>query len=221
MAVTWDVPHADFSAMVVSASTKELSVLFYNHQPEQMKVGMRLWQLLPGEYQVRYGPIQRNNSEKYQKPKNTTQRFTLNERAGKYELNVPSHKEIMIRFQLVKVLKRQGPLPDPAICKDDITIVDTNEKHCTLKLTVHNLGSAPVKKLPVVVMSGSQGNKRTLARTVIDFLPESRELQPSTVSIKLDKITLSTGLRIVIDPEQRIEEICESNNEASILSTEK
>ncbi len=221
MAVTWDVPHADFSALVVGASTKELSVWLYNHRPEQMKVGMRMWQLLPGEYQVRYGPIQRNNSTKYRRPKHRTERFNLNERAGKYELIVPSRRETIIKFQLVKALKRQEPLPDPAICKDDIMIVDTNEKHSTLKLTVHNLGSAPVRKLPVVVMGGSQGNKSVLARTVIDFLPESRDLQPSTVSIKLDKITLSPGLRIVIDPEQRIEEICESNNEASISSTEK
>jgi hypothetical protein len=111
-------------------------------------------------------------------------------------------------------------LPDPAICKDDITILKANDKLATLKVTVHNLGSAPARKLPVVVMSGPQDKKRVLARTVIDFLPESRDLQPSTVSIMLNRITLSPGIRVVIDPDQKIEEICGSNNEASISFTE-
>ena len=186
-----------------------------------MKAGMRLWQLLPGEYQVRHGPIQRNTSKKLPKSKPTIERFTLHERAGRYELDIPSRREIVIDFQLVNALKRQESLPDPAICADDITIVDTNEKHATLKLTVHNMGSAPVRELPVVIISGMQGKKRVLARTVIDLLPESRYLQPSKVSITMNKITLLLGLKVIIDPDQRIEEICESNNEASILPTEQ
>jgi len=221
MTVTWDLPHVDFSALVVGASPKELRVWLYNHRPENMKVGMRLWQLLPGKYEVRYGPIQRETSKNPQNSKSTIEKFILKERAGRYELDVPSRREIAIKFQLVNVLKHQEPLPDPAVCKDDITILKANEKHAALKLTVHNLGSAPARKLPVVVMSGPQGKTRVIARTVIDVLPESKDLQPSTVSITLNKITLSPGLRIVIDPDQKIEEICKSNNEVSISSIGK
>ncbi len=220
MAVTWDLPHADFSALVVGATPKELCVWLYNHRPENMKVGMRLWQLQPGQYEVRYGSIQRKTSKKLHDSKSTIEKFILKERAGRYELDVPSRRETVIKFQLVKTLKRREPLPDPAVCINDITILNANEKYTTLKLTVHNMGSAPARELPVIVMSGSQGKKRILARTLIDFLPESRDLQPSTVSIMLNKITLSSGLRAVIDPDQRIEEICESNNEASISCTE-
>ncbi len=220
MAVTWDVPHEDFSALVVCASPKELCVWLYNHRTEKMKVGMRLWQLLPGEYEVRYGPIQKRTSKKPQDSKSTIEKFILKERAGRYELDVPSRRETVIKFQLVNASKRQEPLPDPAICTDDITILNANEKHTTLKLTVHNLGSAPTRELPVVVTSGSQGKKRVLADTVIDVLPESRDLQPSTVSITLNKITLSPGFKVMIDPDQKIKEICESNNEAPISCTE-
>lgn len=221
MAVTWDVPHADFSALVVDASPKELCVWLYNHRPEPMKVGMWLWQLLPGEYEVRYGPIQRNTLKTYQKPIHKIERFTLHERAGRYELDIPSRRETIIKFQLVNALKRRESLPDLAICKDDITILEANEKLATLKLTVHNLGSTPARELLVVVVSGSKGKKRILARNVIDILPESRDLQPSTVSITLNKITLSPGIRAVIDYDQKIEEVCESNNEALISSMEK
>jgi hypothetical protein len=220
MAVTWDVPHADFSALVVGATPKELRVWLYNHRPENMKVGMRLWQLLPGEYEVRHGPIQRKTSEKLQESKSSIEKFILKERAGRYELDIPSRRETIIKFILLNALKRQEPLPDPAICTDDITILKANEKLAALKLTVHNLGSAPVRELPIAVMSGSQGKKRVLARTVIDILPESMDLQPSTVSIWLNKITLSPRLKVVIDPDQKIKEICESNNEASISRTE-
>ena len=150
-----------------------------------------------------------------------TEKFILEGRAGRYELDVPSRRETLIRFQLVNALKRMEPLPDPAVCKDDITIVGANEKHATLKLTIHNLGSAPARELPVVVVSGSQGKKRVLARSVIDILPESNNLQPSAVSIMFNKIALSPGIRVVIDPDQKIEEICESNNEALILSVGK
>ncbi|MHC4641695.1 MAG: hypothetical protein ACYS32_08620 [Planctomycetota bacterium] len=221
MAVTWDVPHADFSALVVGATPKELCVWLYNHRSEQMKAGMCLWQLLPGEYEVRYGPIRRDTSKKHQGSKSTIEKFILKERAGRYELDIPSRREIVIEFQLVKALKRQEPLPDPAICADDITIVDINEKHTTLKLAVHNLGSAPVRELPVVIISGLQGKKRVLARTVIDILPESKDLQPSKVSITLSKITLSPGLKVIIDPDHKIKEICELNNEVSIMYTEQ
>jgi hypothetical protein len=186
-----------------------------------MKVGMRLWQLLPGEYEVQYGPIQRETSKKNQNSKSATETFILKERAGRYELDVPSRRETVIKFQLVNTLKHREPLPDPAVCKDDITILKANEKLATLKLTIHNLGSAPARKLPVVVASHSQGKQRILARSVIDILPESRDLQSSTVSITLNKITLSPGLRVVIDPDQKTEEICESNNEALISSTEQ
>jgi len=220
MAVTWDVPHADFSALVVGATPKELCVWIYNHRPENMKVGMRLWQLLPGEYKVRHGPIQRNTSKKIQESKSTVGKFILKGRAGRYELEVPSRRETIIKFQLVHALKRRELLPDPAICADDITILKTNEKLATLKLTVHNLGSTPARELLVVVVSGSQGEKRVLARTVIDIIPESRDLQPSTVLITLNKITLSPGLKVMIDPDKKIKEICESNNEASISCTE-
>jgi hypothetical protein len=184
-------------------------------------VGMRLWQLQPGQYQVRYGPIKRETSKKPQDSKYTIEKFILKERAGRYELDVPPRRETVIKFQLVNALKRRKSLPDPAVCKDDITILKANDKIATLKLTVHNLGSAPAKELPVVVMSGHQGKKRILARTIIDVLPESKDLRPSTVSITLNEITLYPGLRIVIDPDQNIEEICESNNEVSISFIEK
>ncbi|MBW8042092.1 MAG: hypothetical protein FVQ85_19115 [Planctomycetes bacterium] len=173
-----------------------------------------------GEYQVQYGPIQRNTSKTHLKPRPTIERFILQERAGRYELDIPSRREIVIKFQLVNALKRQEPLPDPAICTADIMIVNANEKHATFKLTVHNLGNAPVRELPVVIMGSFQGKKRVLARTVIDLLPESKDMRSSKVSITLNKITLSPGLKAIIDPDRKIEEICESNNEASISCKE-
>ncbi len=51
-AITWENTNEDFTALVKDNSLYKIKVDMYNHSGEQQTIGMRLWQLVPGDYRL-------------------------------------------------------------------------------------------------------------------------------------------------------------------------
>ena len=51
-AITWENTNEDFTALVKDNSLNKIKVDMYNHSGVQHTIGMRLWQLVPGDYRL-------------------------------------------------------------------------------------------------------------------------------------------------------------------------
>ncbi len=57
-AVSWERTDENFTALVTAAGKDHLSVQIYSHSQEEYEIQMRLWQLEPGTYRLKYHSVQ-------------------------------------------------------------------------------------------------------------------------------------------------------------------
>ncbi len=208
MAVTWDVPHASFAALVLHASTEHLRVRLYNFRNAAMQAGMRLWHLVPGRYVVRRGIAGAGPREIQW---SAVDSFTLEARADPCRLTIPPRRDMLVDLRLEKRIIHEPVLPDPAIAPNDVT----RETGGAIRVTVHNLGSTPVTDLIVAIRSTTA----EVARGSIPVLPACRDLTVSTASITFSEAPAPGRLQVVLDPDRHIPELNEQNNRTEVTST--
>ena len=98
-------------------------------------------------------------------------------------------------------------LPDAGISSRDV-VVDSN----TVRVTVHNIGIALVESLMVVLYDGERELDRVQIQNLeapLDLLPRTKDVVFSMGSTVPDSVT------VVIDPEQKLDEITRANNRVS------
>ena len=90
-----------------------------------------------------------------------------------------------------------------------------------LTVRIHNIGNAPAPALVVkVTPRGAASAARAVTVTVEELAPPV-DLRPSTRDVRIS-VALpagTTGLAVELDPEERVHEICETNNRA-VLSVQ-
>ena len=221
MAVTWESPHRDFAAIVPYTSEDCLRVWIYNFAEKTTRIGMRLWRLRPGEYEVRSGQIGKGKGylREYQWSKPSS--FIVRHKADVYWIDVPAQREFAVDLRLLKPLAdsgvpARGPwgLPDPAISERDISVAKNADGKITVTATVHNLGNAAVKNLLVALVRGDQGEYSEIARQTVD-LPGCKDFRPSRIDVEFTRVNPAADLMILLDPQEKVAEIYELNNRAS------
>jgi hypothetical protein len=85
-AVTWEQTNADFTALVAEASADRLAVQAFSHSAEQCDVVMRLWQLSPGNYQMRCETVGRAESK----------RLSVADKGARVRIPMPAMKHVTI-----------------------------------------------------------------------------------------------------------------------------
>lgn len=210
MAVTWEVPHRDFAAIVPYTSEECLRVWVYNFSGETMRMGMRLWRLRPGRYEARSGQIGKGEGYSRECQWGEASSFKVRHKADVYWVEVPARREFAVEVSLVEPLVDAGLLPDPAIAQRDISLGKKADGRITVTATVHNLGNAAVKNLVVALVRGDHSE---IARRTVE-LPGCRDLQPSLVNVEFAGVNPTAGLMIVLDPQEEVTEIYELNNRA-------
>jgi hypothetical protein len=217
MAVTWAAPHPRFAALVVNSSPDHLRVWVYNGDEKPLRLGAQLWQLLPGEYVVRCGPIGSGEGLARRYHWKEPARFTVRHRAEVYWIDAPPRQEYCVDFRLVQASPRPAILPDPAICRSDVRVQGTAAGTWKVTARIHNLGSVPVDHLEVALVEGTGSKRKIMAKTVIPRLPAIRNFEPAVVEVTFTDVQDPCALLLVIDPDHKAAEINTSNNSVDVL----
>jgi hypothetical protein len=216
MAVTWDVPQRDFAALVVHASSDHLRVWIYNFASQKTRMGMRLWQLHPGRYEVNCGPLGSGKAYRRNCRWQHPSAFTVRHRADTCWVDVPPRQEFAVDLRLTRRIERDSVLPDPAIAERDLVISRHADGKAVLSVTVHNLGSVAVPDLQVVLVGTANGVRGEIARRTVEMLPGSEDLRSGRVRVSFTDVKPTGNLSVVLDPQDKTAEIYECNNEAQL-----
>ena len=95
----------------------------------------------------------------------------------------------------------------------DSTIIQ-RESDTSLSVTIHNIGAAPAEDIAIHLLAP---NGEVRARAIVARLDPPADLQPQTAIVGItteDPIT--PDWRLVIDPDNQIPEICETNNAIAV-----
>ena len=213
--VTWLNTGKHFAALVLPRQRDGLRLLAYNFEATTRSVGMRLWDLAPGTYELRTGP----DDDRDDVPDRVELRrqVTLAERGQAVELQLPPRRLQSVEMRPVELLPDSGfSLPDPAMSDRDVKVTsDGAGLHVNVR--VHNIGcrdarGVTVRLFPIV---GGTQQDTCLAQQTIPLIPAPLDLRPSvrqaSLAASLPEGVNAVGIRLGFeDPKQR--ELCLANN---------
>lgn len=213
ISVTYDTPDLNFAAVVTETATERLRVMLYNFNNTPMRVGLKPWRLVPGVYVLNTGqpvPGERDFQKRYTWAGATE--VEHRHRGAPIWVEVPSHKEWVVDLRLRKEIERPAVLPDLAIASRDIQVKDGK-----IVVRVHNIGGAAAGTFDVVAEAKNGEEWTELARTKVDGLPAIKAFEPSAREVSLNADARKpAGIRIRLDPDDKIEEFYELNNAAPL-----
>ena len=206
LGVSWEGGGADFAALVLRNDYDGLKVLLYNFRAQPMNLGMRVWKLDHGTYDVTTG-ADANNDDAADKP--TSRKLELC-RYALVPLTLPPGQTTVVEVKQVAKLEPLEGRADLALSDRDIEIVGPRE----IRVTVHNIGAATATDI-VVVLKDKAG--KVVDGQVIAALEAPADLKAKTATVTL-KGAAAPG-SVVVDPDDVIAEIYEGNN--SVVVGEK
>ena len=128
------------------------------------------------------------------------------DRFSTIDLTIPSQENIAIHLTLLKKIYKPATLPDLAIHPEK----DIQQDGDKLMVSVHNIGDGIAENIGVEVMDR---NGNVIAEKFISRMEAPVDLIPKINSIEFE-LNDKKWHRIVIDGEDRIEELYEGNNVA-------
>jgi len=211
IAVTWDTPDLNFAALVLHASPDRMRVLLHNFNNDAMPVGLKPWQLVPGEYLLNRG-VQQGNGPRpiaWEPPVMVTHVC----RGTPIHLDIPPGSTSVIELRLQKELSRPALLPDLALDRKDVAITG-NDVH----VTVHNIGSAQANEFSLILETESDAGWTAVSQTRVSGIPAVKDLEPATTHAVLTGAAPKPGVRfrVAVDPENLVDELYELNNQVAL-----
>jgi len=204
-AASYEGGEDDFAAHVLRNTPKGLRVWLYSFRPTKMPLGVRVWHLESGTYDVQFGPDLDGDRE-IDRP--AWQRSMALARFSRIDVPLPPQQ-----LQLLQVAQvRRG---EPIETRADLAIgprdVELDAKSGAVRVTVHNVGSKNASNVVIRLLDAAGeavvGAKIPLLRAPLDLTPKTE-----TVSMRVPANAPGTGHSVVIDPEDAIPEITECNN---------
>jgi len=205
----------DLAAFVSESTPRKLTVHLFAFRDGEVDMAIRPWALNVGaEYAARVyedadldgnpdgGPVFEGQPVKFRS-------------AGQpVPVRFQSHKTHIAVIEQTSEGRSDAPLPDLCASSKDI---EWNDYHDWVMVRVHNTGIAPADFIEVVLYEGTPESGREIGRGTLSHLPWPRDLVAMThklgwsLNVPPEGITLTA----VIDPENKIEELVETNNRAS------
>jgi hypothetical protein len=195
----------DFAALVGPSDEKSLEVTFFNFSEKSLHGQMRVWRLNHGRYKVRMGPDSDNDGilDRVERGKILTLY-----RHAPVDLSLPPKQQTRIEIeqieQLDNLLDRADLALSPLDTECDINI--TWQYDNLVRIRVHNIGARPANQIEVaLIRKGKRIDTRILPK-----IEAPHDLKPR---IAMTYTTIAQeGDTIVVDPDNKIPEITESNN---------
>jgi len=208
LAASWEGLGTDYATLVLDNKPNRMEVLVYSFANRPMKGNMRIWALEHGIYQLTIGP----DSDSDHKMDRVKRRESLElAKADKIELTLPPRLVTVISVEQLRKL-------DPIFGRADLAIAarEVQINANTLTGVIHNIGSADVTNVTVAVVDAAG---RTIAHESLGKIPAPVDLIPKQLPFTIQlPYEPKKGSKLVLDPEHRIPEIYEGNNEVMVDS---
>jgi len=203
-AVSWDNPDPDLARLVSFADSALTRVNLFNFSGESQEVAMRLWRIGSGLYELRVGPDADDDGLiDPDQPLQRKERLEL-DRFSSVCLRIPPRRNVGVEVLRIKPLSRADSLADLAVNPQR----DVFREGDVLRVRVHNIGDAAAKNIRVNILDAAG---KTLDTKMIGGLLSPLDFVPKTADVEF-LVRDDAWDRIVIDPENRIDEILEDNN---------
>ncbi|HUS80805.1 MAG TPA: CARDB domain-containing protein, partial [Armatimonadota bacterium] len=192
--VSWVDAGYDFAALVHEADRGHLRLTAYNFAGAR-EVGMRIWRMDPGVYEVTITP----------RAGEPQTRLAELQRGEVVRFDLPAESWADVELVLRTAGDWSPERPDLALSAREPVPIEGG----VATVTVHNIGSVDAPECTAVLMTGD----RRLGETRVPPIPAPLDLQPRTaeVSFELPRARVD-DLRVIIDPEDQVPEVTELNN---------
>lgn len=207
LAVSWEGGGTDFAALVLGADEQSLKVLLYSFADEPLRMAMRTWRLEHGRYEWTFG-IDEDGDDMADGSIARRELDLL--RHARVAFALPPQTTVVIE---IRQLERLDPLTertDLGLSARDIERKDAR----TLAVTVHNIGAAAAENVQVCLLDASGGVR---AKASIATIAPPADVKPKQATVELvARSKIRDNWYVVVDPEDRIPEICETNNALAV-----
>ncbi|MBI4024121.1 MAG: hypothetical protein HY360_04015 [Verrucomicrobia bacterium] len=201
-AFVWDGTDVDVVSMVFEHKPTSLKMLVYNFKSEAVNAGIRVMRLPEGKY--RLATAMDANGDRKPDGEPEVKEITLRRHAPA-TIPIPAKKVLWVELSLIEERSRTIR-PDLAV-----TLAKPSGNDRKVVAEVHNLGCAPASNLTIRLV-GSDGKK--LAEETLSELPGLTGYEPQIkeVTLNMPDDAKAETCALVVDPDNHIDEINESNN---------
>ena len=137
--------------------------------------------------------------------------LTLHRRGQGFPVELPPRQGLVIRIRKESGRRKQALASDAALSTEDIVFVPEYRR---VDVTVHNIGARPARGFEVALYL----DDREIGRQFVPHLAAPTELLPQTVRLGFPYVPQAarSRFRAVLDPENVLDEITETNNRTTI-----
>lgn len=205
-AASWEGFGTEYAALVLRARPDYFKALVYNFRSTEARGRLRLWTLQHGVYRLSVGP-DRDGDDRMDRPRRTEEVEVA--RASSVALRLPPKLVTVVELRQLKKLDDIRRRPDLAISAREVRV----EGGAVTGL-VHNIGSAEAPRFDVVLLDA---RGRVRGRRTLGPLAAPLDLEPRRVEFRFPRVGGNVrGWRVVVDPQERVAEIYEGNNEVEV-----
>lgn len=206
LAVSWKRTGKDVAVLVNGSSRQSLKVSLFNFTPQEKEVGMKLWQLEAGNYEMRLKD-QASGRLLYR------QSLNVRERAQEVPLRLPGQQSCVLEIrQLRATPSSPTPLPDLAFSEESIQFLPaTGPEPPTIRVQVHNIGRKQLRNARIELWI----NGRKMASKRIKQLAAPNDLNPQHAFVDFSWKTFPGTYHIQVKGIYGKEEITKVNNQCA------
>ena len=218
--VTWKELGEDFASIVIESTKENLSLWVYNTGDSTKTGTLSFWRLAPGKYEIQQGPDKDYNSLpdkiEYQDI------IEISSRSATRPVTLPPKSSQIIILRQIEPSTETGieEIADVAITLRDITIEKQEESESPeLVIPVHNIGIVDVENIKVELQYVNTNGDMVVKTITIDKIAAPIDLEPkiNEVVFKIPYPNrIKNDMAIILDPENRINEITKINNRVVI-----
>ena len=193
----------DLARLVDYSGNDGLGIFLYSFDSFEREVSARMLRLDPGEYAVMLRADVDGDGD-YETA--VHERSVAIRRFDRLDFTVPPKVPVHLDIRRIKAFPLPGDLPDLAV-SDYFVVREGND----ITVTVHNIGTAPSGTFNAALVDG-RGN--IVSSRVMESIPGSEDFVPKPITVRFEGFGKRDDVKVVLDPDNRVEEIYEGNNEA-------
>ena len=193
--------------IIPDATPTAMTIIAHNMDDVPVTADLTGWNIEPGRWEI----VQGVDTDKDFTADTGIEKQTIAfERSKSVTLTFPPHRTTVLKLRRTRKGTPYWKRPDIGIGEKDVTVSGSR-----VRVTIHSIGSvkAPASTAALVAADGS-----TLASAVVPALDAPLDYLPKTAEVTLTAPsgTDLDGVRVVLDPDGKLEEITEMNNSVDV-----
>ena len=211
--IFWSGFDTSFSALVLKASSTELTAKLFNHSVAVQHGNLSFLQLNPGNYVLTQG-IDSNRDGKIETVTRTERLDVIKRNFSWPIVCAPGKEELLTVKQLTPVDKSEVEVCDLAVTRSELRVVKKSTSEVEVTLPVHNIGTLSAANVLVELQSvGSE--MKVISRATITKIEAPMDMLPKVAQASFTIPAAKGQYRIRVSLPAGGQEITDVNNSVS------